>query len=130
MKSFIYVLIALTSLSCSKVFKNDYYVRMTDLVEISHVDIPDTIDNMAFAQKKANAQAPDDCWSNLSFSLTKNFDFEYSLQPFGLYESFDTCPAVLVCWDTTIALQLTQSGLYKFYVLKSPNDVEIDTMIV
>ena len=130
MKLFIYVLIAIMSLSCSKIFKNDFYMIMTGPVEISHAEIPDTIDNMAFAQIKANAQAPDGCWRNLNFVLTKTAEYEYSLQAFGVFESFGTCPNIMVYGDTTISLQLTQSGLYKFYVSKNPNDFEIDTMIV
>jgi len=130
MKLFIYIIIAVVSVSCFKTGKNEYYVILTGPVEISHAEIPDTVDNMGLAQIKANAQAYDECWSNLNFTLTKANDFEYSLQAFGLYESYGICPEMMIYGDTTIAFQPTKTGLYKFNIYKSPNDIEIDTMIV
>ncbi len=130
MKPVIYIAIALLSLSCLKLSKNEYYIRMTGLVEIIHTEVPDTVDNMSFAQIKATAQATDGCWSDLNFMLIKNSDFEYSLQAFGVYESYGTCPTGMVYSDTTINVQPSLSGLYKFYIYKGPNEVEVDTMIV
>ena len=130
MKQFIFAIIALLIAACSNLNKNEYYVRMTSAVEISHIEVPDTVDNNVAALIKAKAQAYDACWSNLTFLLTKNSDFEYSLQAFGLYESYGSCPQTTVYGDTTITFQPPQLGLYKFYIYKGPNDVEVDTMIV
>jgi len=130
MKLFIFSIIVLLILSCTNLNKNDYYVRLTSSVEISHIEVPDTVDNNAVALITARAQAYDACWSNLTFLLTKNSDFEYSLNAFGIYESYGSCPAMMVYGDTTITFQPAQIGLYKFYIYKGPNDTQVDTMIV
>jgi hypothetical protein len=130
MKPALFMIIALLSFSCLKSNKNDYYIKVTSQVEIVHAEIPDTVVNNSAALIKANAQAPDGCWSNLRFLLSKSNDFEYTLEAYGIYESYGTCPEITVYGDTTISFLPTKIGLYKFYVFKSPNDIEIDTMIV
>jgi hypothetical protein len=130
MKPVIFAIFALFSISCMNMNKSDYYVRMTSAVEIIHTEVPDTVDNNTVALIMARAQAYDACWSNLTFLLTKNSDFEYSLQAFGLYESFGDCPQITVYGDTTLNFKPTQSGLYKFKIYKGPGDIEVDTMIV
>lgn len=130
MKPFIYIILAFLSVSCWKLNQDENYVRLTGSVEISHTQIPDTVDNMGFAQIKAQARAINGCWSNLNFLLTRTDEFDYSLQAFGIYESYGTCPDVMVYGDTIITIQPTRAGLYKFYIYKGPNDVDIDTMIV
>jgi hypothetical protein len=129
-KAAIFGIIALLSVSCLKMNKNEYYIRMTSAVEIGIAQVPDTVDNNAAALITARAQAYDACWSNLTFLLTKNSDFEYSLQAFGLYESYGNCPQAIIYGDTTITFQPTQIGLYKFHIYKGPNNIETDTMIV
>jgi hypothetical protein len=124
-----FVLVVLL-VSCIKMGSNEYYVRFTGAVEISNAIIPDTVTNMSVAHIIASAKGYNGCWRDLGFLLTKNSDFEYSLQAFGLYESNGTCPSVVVHEDTSIAFQPKDTGLYKFYVMKGENQTEIDTMIV
>jgi len=130
MKSVIFLLIVLMSVSCMKLSKNEYYIRVTGEVEIVHAMIPDTVDNLTDNQISANSKAPNGCWSNLTFQLTEVNDFEYSLKAFGIYESFGTCAEGIVYGDSVIAFKPTKTGLYKFNVYKGPTEIEIDTMIV
>jgi len=129
-KPAINLIIVFLLVSCLKMGSSEYYVRFTGYVEISHATIPDTVNNMSVTHITATAKASNGCWRNLSFLLTKNSDFEYSLQAFGLYESTGTCPQNMVYQDTSIMFQPKDTGLYKFYVAKGENLTEIDTMIV
>ena len=124
------LIIALSLVSCLNMGKNDYYVRLTGPVEISHVVIPDTVTNNTYVQIAANAQAHNGCWSNLNFLLNKTGNFEYTIQAFGTYESNGSCTDVMVYGDTSIVFLPTATGLYKFYVTKNESVTEIDTMIV
>jgi hypothetical protein len=130
MKPVIFIIIVLVSLSCLKLSNNEYYIRMTSEVEISHVIMPDTVDNNSPAEIIVRAKAPNGCWSDLNFILTKDNLYEYSLKAFGIYESYGSCPEVIVYGDSTITFQPDQAGLYKFYIYKGYNDLEIDTLIV
>jgi hypothetical protein len=130
MKNFIFIVIAFLSFSCMNLNKNEYFVSFTGQVEITHTVIPDTIDNAGSAEILAWSQAPDGCWTNLGFLLTKNNDFEYTLEAYGLYQSTGVCPSGIVYGDTAITLHPEQSGLYKFNIIKGPYTIEIDTMIV
>jgi hypothetical protein len=113
-----------------KLSKNEYYIRVTGEVEIIHTMIPDTVNNMTDTQIVANSKAPNGCWSDLTFMLSKEGEFEYSLKAFGIYESFGTCPDGIIYGDSVITIKPTQTGLYRFHIYKGPTDVEIDTMIV
>jgi hypothetical protein len=124
------LVIAITAFSCLKSGQNDYYIRTTGNVQIVNAFIPDTVNNMEIAEISATAEAYDACWSNLNFLLTKSSEFEYTLQAFGIYESYGDCPSLIVRADTTIALQVVHTGLYKFHIYKGPNDTETDTLIV
>lgn len=130
MKIILFIIIAFFAVSCLKSGENSYYVRTSGRVEIIQSDVPDTAINMQFAEIKALAKETNGCWSNLNFVLTKNSDFEYSLEAFGTFESYGTCPDVMVYGDTTIAFKPTQTGLYKFFILKSQDVTVTDTMIV
>jgi hypothetical protein len=130
MKYVILLLMVLMSVSCMKLSKNEYYIRATYEVEIVHAIIPDTVDNLTDNHIAANSKAPNGCWSNLTFQLTEDNDFEYSLRAFGLYESFGTCSEGIVYGDSVITFKPTKTGLYKFNVYKGPTEVVIDTMIV
>jgi hypothetical protein len=110
--------------------EDTYYLRTTGRVEIIQVDIPDTTINLEFAEIIAKAKATNACWSNLTFNLTKKSDFEYFLEAFGIFESYGSCPDVMVYSDSTIPFKPTQTGLYKFYITKTQNEIETDTMIV
>jgi hypothetical protein len=130
MKNFIFIIIALLSLSCMNLNKSEYYVSFTGNVEITHILVPDTVDIAGSAVIQAWSQAPDGCWSNLTFLLTKNSDFEYTLEAYGLYQSTGVCPPGVIYGDSAITMHPEQSGLYKFNIVKGPYDIEIDTMIV
>ena len=130
MKTILFLIIAFFAVSCLKSGENSYYVRTSGRVEIIQSDVPDTAINMQFTEIKARAKETNGCWSNLNFVLTKNSDFEYSLEAFGTFESYGACPDVMVYGDTIIAFKPTQTGLYKFNILKSQNVTVTDTMIV
>ena len=133
MKSLIFtilVIIALIAISCLKMGQNDYYVRLTGNVEIVSSFIPDTVNNLDTVHISAVAEAYDACWSDLNFLLTNTSGTEYTLQAFGTYESYGDCPEMLIRADTTIALQVTHAGLYRFHIYKGPSEVLIDTLIV
>jgi hypothetical protein len=124
------LIIVMVAASCLNMGKNEYYVRFSGPVEISHVVIPDTVENNSYFHIVANAQAHNGCWSNLTFLLNKTSSFEYTLQAFGLYESTGSCTDIMVYGDTSIVFQPTAAGLYRFYITKSETETEIDTLIV
>jgi len=130
MKRILYVVIALISVSCLKKGENSYYIRTTGRVEITQVAIPDTVINNQYAEIMARAEESSGCWSGLNFKLTRNSDFDYSLEAFGIYESTGYCEEIMVYGDTTIAFKPTIPGIYKFQVFKNPDETVIDTMIV
>lgn len=129
LRTAMFLLVSVAIFSCLK-SSNEYYVRFTGPVEIIHVVIPDTVDVNSYNQLLVNAQANNGCWSNLNFLLNKTGNFEYTIQAFGMYESSGSCSDVKVNADTSLIFQPTASGLYKFYVTKSENVTETDTMIV
>ena len=130
MKYVFYCIVAFIAVSCINLGNSEYYESYKGQVEISHVNIPDTIEAYSFVQIDAVAQAYNGCWSDLGFLLTKNSTFEYKLEAFGDFLSHGNCPDQMVYSDSTINLQLTQQGLYRFYVYMNPDSTLIDTLIV
>jgi hypothetical protein len=129
LRTVILLIAMIAAVSCLN-SSNEYYVRFSGPVEISHVSIPDTVDNNSYFSIMANAQAHNGCWSNINFLLNKTSNFEYTIQAFGIYESNGSCTDIMVYGDTSIVFQPTATGLYKFYVTKSDTLTEIDTLIV
>ena len=132
MKTILFFLIVLTAYSCMNLKDAKNYIRTTGQVQITHVQIPDTVSNMDTVQISAAAQAPNLCWSNIYFQLSKNieFDNEYCLQAFGTYESYGSCPTGMVYGDTIISFQPQKTGIYIFFTDKNQQETEIDTLIV
>jgi hypothetical protein len=130
MKIIGYFAIALVSISCLKMGDNSYYVRTTSQIDIKQTDIPATGTVDQVAQIKARAEMPNGCWSKLNFKLTKTADLSYSLEAFGIFESYGSCPDVMVYGDTTIAFKPAVAGKYVFHVYKSATETLSDTMTV
>jgi hypothetical protein len=130
MKTFVYFVIALVAVSCLKKSDNGYYILTSGRVEITQADIPETATVNQFTEIKARAEESNDCWSNLNFTLTKNNDFDYTLEAFGVFESYGSCMEIKVTGDTTIAFKPEQTGIYKFHVIKSETETVTDSIIV
>jgi hypothetical protein len=130
MKKVIYLVIALLATSCLKPGENSYYIMTTGRVEIIQSEIPDTGIINQFAELKARAEESNGCWSNLNFVLTKKSDFEYTLEAFGVFESYGICEDIKVYGDTTIPFKPTKEGLYKFQITKSETVTVVDSMVV
>jgi hypothetical protein len=130
MKIIGYFVIVLLAVSCLKPGKDSYYVHTTGRVEITQVDIPETAIVNQYIEIKARAEESNGCWSNLNFTLTKNNDYEYSLEAFGIFESTGYCADIKVYGDTTIAFKPTITGKYIFHTIKSESEVQSDTLIV
>ena len=130
MKTFVYFIIALVSISCIKTGDNGYYIMTSGRVEITQTDIPETVTVNQFTEINARAEASSDCWSNLNFKLTLNNSFDYTLEAFGVYESYGSCVNIKVTGDTAIAFKPTQSGTYKFHIINSETVTSLDSMIV
>ena len=130
MKTFVYFVIALLAVSCLKEGKNSYYIMTTGRVEIPHSDIPDTATANQFTEIMAVAEGSNGCWSRLNFKLTKINNFDYTLEAFGLFQSFGTCEEIKVTADTTIVFKPTETGTYKFHITKSETETVLDSMIV
>jgi hypothetical protein len=124
------VILALLSVSCFKLGESEYYVKMTGRVEISHVTIPSELVKSDTARITARAQAYDGCWSNLYFQLDSTSAHEYILQAYGIYESYGSCPSVMVYGDTTILLKMKTAGTYIFYTYMTPEITQKDTLVV
>ena len=130
MKTLVYFIIVLLAVSCLKSGENTYYISTTGRVKITQSDIPDTVTQNMYAEIKLRAEESNACWSNLNFQLTQNNNFDYTLEAFGLFQSYGSCEPIKVVGDTTIAFKPTQTGIYKFHVLKSETESAVDTMIV
>ena len=102
----------------------------TGRVEITQTDIPETATVNQSTEINARAEESNGCWSNLNFKLTQNNSFDYSLEAFGVFESYGTCDDMKVTGDTAIAFKPTQSGTYKFHIINSETVTVIDSMIV
>jgi hypothetical protein len=66
----------------------------------------------------------------LYFELKKIKEFEYTLKAYGTFESFGICPDNVVTQDSLFDFQPTEKGTYLFYISKTANEVDVDTMIV
>ena len=130
MKTIGLFLLALVAVSCWKLEDSGNYILTSGRVEITQVDIPETATINQFTEIKARAEESNSCWSNLNFTLTQNNSFDYTLEAFGLFESYGSCENIIVTGDTTIAFKPTQTGTYKFHVTKSETETAIDSMIV
>lgn len=130
MKTIGLIILALAAVSCWKLNDSGNYILTTGRVEIKQTDIPETATVNQSTEIKARAEESNNCWSNLNFTLTKNNSFDYTLEAFGVYESYGTCAEMLVTGDTTIAFKPTQTGTYKFHIVKSETETALDSMIV
>jgi hypothetical protein len=102
----------------------------TGRVQITQSDIPDTATVNQYTEIKARAEESSGCWSNLNFKLTQNNNFDYTLEAFGLFESYGSCEDIKVTGDTTMAFKPIQTGVYKFHVIQSETETVLDSMIV
>ena len=123
-------LIVIAFISCIDLGKSQYYMKITGSVDITSIHMPDTVNVNGTAPIALRAEAYESCWSDLRFSLTKNTDFEYSVQAYGTYESYGNCTNAVVTGDSTLSFKPTKAGLYKFSFLKDSQSTEIDTLIV
>ena len=130
MKTTALFLLSLAVVSCWKLNDNGSYIMTTGRVEITQADIPETATINQVTEIKAIAEESNNCWSNLNFELTQNSDLDYTLEAFGLFQSYGSCVAVKVTGDTTIAFKPTQTGIYKFHIVKSETETALDSMIV
>ena len=130
MKTFLYIGIALLAASCLKPGENTYYIMTSGRVPIIQADIPETATTNELTEIKARAEETNGCWSNLNFKLTRNSDFDYSLEAFGVFESYGSCEDVKVYGDTTIAFKPEKTGTYIFHITKNENETVSDSMIV
>jgi cell division protein FtsI/penicillin-binding protein 2 len=130
MKTTALFLLSLAVVSCLKLNDNGSYIMTTGRVEITQTDIPETATINQVTEIKAIAEESNNCWSNLNFELTQNSDFDYTLEAFGLFESYGSCGAAKVTGDTTIAFKPIQTGIYKFHIVKSETETALDSMIV
>jgi hypothetical protein len=130
MKTFVYLIIALVAVSCLKPADNSYYILTSGRVEITQADIPETATVNQFTEIKVRAEESNDCWSNLNFELTQNNSFDYTLEAFGVFESYGSCMDVKVTGDTTIAFKPTSTGIYKFHIIKSETETVLDSISV
>jgi hypothetical protein len=130
MKPITFFILALIAFSCMKSEQNSYYIKTAGRVGIKFAEIPETAKVNQDTVLRARAEESNGCWSNLNFVLTKESDFEYTLEAFGLFESTGYCEDILVYADTVIPFKPTITGTYIFQVLKNQTLTEADTMIV
>jgi len=130
MKTFGLLILALAAVACWKLDDSGNYILTTGRVEITQADIPETATINQFTEIKARAEESNNCWSNLNFTLTQNNNFDYTLEAYGVYESYGSCVEIKVTGDTTIAFKPTQTGVYKFHIVNSETVTTLDSMIV
>jgi len=78
----------------------------------------------------AHCTAPNGCWNNLHFSFNKLEDFKYELVALGNFESYGSCPDVLLTADTTITFTPASAGKYVVVSWITPYSSENDTIYV
>ena len=123
----VFFLIALIT-SCLR--DDEFYVKRTDLIHITEYSIPDSATVADTVQITATAQENNGCWRDLDFSFQQVGDSVYALSAYGTYESYGTCPQVIVSIDTVINFTPTQRGTYIFHVARDSYIAEVDTMFV
>jgi len=89
-------------------------------VNITSVSIPESGTVNQPVTIMAVASAPDGCWMNLRFILTKKEDFKYDLYAVGSYESNGVCPQVEVVKDTLLTFTPEAAGKYEIITLTGP----------
>lgn len=130
MKHILFFILAALTISCIKLRDNSYFVSTVENIGVSQYILPDTTINQQVAHITARSEQYTDCWSNLYFELTKDSEYEYSLNAYGHFITTGTCLEKKIYGDTTISFTPPKPGLYKFNIIKGYNNVVIDTMIV
>jgi len=102
----------------------------TGIADLIDVEVPDTVALFADTIIKATAAEYNGCWIDLNTKFTKLGDFEYEIKAFGTYESYGTCPSVLVTEDTVLNFTPEKTGQYLFRIYKKSNKILTDTMLV
>jgi hypothetical protein len=100
-------------------------------VDITSLSIPESATVNQPLTFMAVASAPDGCWMNLRFILTKKEDFRYDLYAVGSYESHGVCPQVEVVNDTLLTFTPEAAGEYVITTLvQPPSTIRRDTINV
>jgi hypothetical protein len=107
---------------------------------VSYQNVPLNITSLSIPESGAVNQpvtimavtsAPDGCWMNLRFILTKKEDFEYDLYAVGSYESHGVCPEVEVIQDSLLTFTPEAAGEYVIITLvEPPSTIRRDTVTV
>ena len=108
----------------------DQYVKRFEMVDISKIQIPDTVVNQGIAFIRAKAQGDNDCWSHMYFEMKKTKDFEYTLKAYGTFESFGVCSGGMVYKDSTFTFEPEVAGTYRILISRIPLATQIDSIVV
>lgn len=128
MKLIIYISLIFSVVSCTN--DTETFYSVSDIVEITQLNIPDTVRNQDSVQISGTAIASDNCWRTVFFKLNKYDNFEFTLKAYALADNDGTCPMVTIREDTVIYINTTKKGKYIFYVTRKLPDMEVDTMVV
>jgi hypothetical protein len=100
-------------------------------VNITSLSIPESGTVNQPVTIMAVTSAPDGCWMNLRFILTKKEDFKYDLYAVGSYESNGVCPQVEVIQDSLLTFTPVAAGEYVIITLvEPPSTIRRDTVTV
>lgn len=132
MKKFLLLLLVPFLFSSCTSLEGDNYSKFNGWVNISETQIPDSAVAGQQILITAKAMAPNGCWSDLNFFLTRqNVDTLYTINAMGLYESYDgICAQVAITADTTFKFTPDSAGLYVFISQSVSLEAHIDTMVV
>lgn len=107
---------------------------------VSYANVPVNITSLSIPESgtvnqpvtiMAVTSAPDGCWMNLRFILTKKEDFKYDLYAVGSYESHGVCPQVEVIQDSLLTFTPLTAGEYVIITLvEPPATIRRDTVTV
>jgi hypothetical protein len=78
----------------------------------------------------AMATMDNGCWSNIRFVFDETDDRQYELIGLADFETYGSCPDVLVGGDTTITVTPTRTGNHVLTVWMDHNTSEKDTILV
>lgn len=78
----------------------------------------------------AMATMDNGCWSDIRFAFDETDDRQYELIALADYETYGSCPEMLVSGDTTITITPTRTGNHVLTVWMDSRTSEKDTILV
>lgn len=110
--------------------EGENYIKREDIVPITNFSMPDSAAVNDTVELNATASVGNGCWKNLRFTFEERSDTTNVLRAFGTFESYGSCPDVIVSKDTIINFSPENTGPHYFYVIRNSYQYSLDTLMV